>query len=90
MDLNRKASIPEFVLSRELDGQMVLLNLETEEYYSFDETGVRFWNLLASSKSPQEAFDIMQDEYDVDPTVLNEELRTFFSSLVENGLVNIE
>ncbi len=36
-------SIPENVLSQEVNGEIVLLNIENESYYSLNAVGSRMW-----------------------------------------------
>ena len=36
-------------LFQELDGETVLLNLQSERYYGLDDVGTRMWQLLAEN-----------------------------------------
>ncbi|NJL60696.1 MAG: PqqD family protein [Methylacidiphilales bacterium] len=45
--LNQKLSIPENVLAQELNGEIVILNMDSETYYSLNSVGSRIWQLLA-------------------------------------------
>ena len=57
--------IPEHVLSRELDDEMVLLNLDSGEYFGLNDTGTRIWELLADGRSREEVIDCLTDEFEV-------------------------
>jgi len=47
--LAARVSVPEQVLVRVLDGQSVVLSLETEKYFGLDEVGTRMWTLLVGA-----------------------------------------
>jgi hypothetical protein len=78
------------VLVRHLDGESVLLNLETEKYFGLDTTGTRMWELLTSSPSVDAAYARLLEEFEVDPKLLRTHLTELLSRLLEYGLLNIE
>lgn len=77
------------VLVNCVEGEAVLLNLDTESYFGLDEIGTRMWNLLAASPSIQAAYDSLLREYEVAPEQLQRDLRGLIDTLVENGLVEL-
>ena len=81
---------PEAVLVRELGAESVLLNLDTESYFGLDEIGTRMWAVLVSAPSLEAAFEILVDEYEVDPQELRKDLVAFVERLVEARLVELE
>ena len=89
ISFNQHVNTPEDVLVRELDGQSVLLNLETEQYFSLDEVGTRMWELLTASPSIQAAYDALLAEYDVTPDLLRSDLQTLVERLAEKGLLTL-
>lgn len=78
---------PDHVLLRELDGQAVLLNLETETYFGLDEVGTRMWTELVSGASVDRACQRLQREFDVDPGVLRGDLEALVTELLDAGLL---
>ena len=66
-----KVSIPEKVLLREVADEAMVLNLNNERYYGLDQVGTRFWTVLTTSASIQEAIDALLVEYDVDRATLD-------------------
>lgn len=78
---------PDHVLLRELEGQAVLLNLETETYFGLDEVGTRIWAELVGSDSVDGACQRLQGEFDVDPGVLRKDVETLVAELLEAGLL---
>jgi len=89
VSFNQRVNTSEDVLVRELDGQSVLLNLETEQYFSLDEVGTRMWELLTASPSIQGAYDALLAEYDVAPDLLHGDLEKLIERLTEKGLLTL-
>ena len=75
------------VLFRELDGEGVLLDLETEQYYTLDDIGVRMWQLLHEHNEVDLVIAPLLDEYDVDEATLRQDLAELIARLSEAGLV---
>jgi hypothetical protein len=90
IDFQKKTVVPEHVLFRELEGESVLLNIDTETYFGLDDVGTRMWNLLAAGGSIQTAYDALLEEYDADPQTLKEDLADIINQLREKGLIQIE
>jgi len=82
--------VPETVLFRELDGEAVLLNLNTESYLGLDDVGTRMWTLLTTQPSIQVAYDALLVEYDVAPDVLRNDVEVLVGQMLEHGLVELK
>lgn len=78
---------PEHVVLRELEGEAVLLNLRSEKYFGLDEIGTRIWAELVARGSIEGASERLQDELDVEPTVLRSDIERLVAELVEHGLL---
>jgi hypothetical protein len=85
-----KVVISKDVLSQEVNGEMVLLDLSSETYFGLDETGARIWELFAAGKSQDEILAVLLDEYDVDRPQLEADVSELLGRLLEAGLVHIE
>ena len=81
--------VPRHVLVRHLDGESVLLNLESERYFGLDATGTRMWELVTTEPSVGVAFEKLLTEFDVEPEPLRNHLNELLSGLVENGLLQV-
>jgi|SRR5688572_13773670 hypothetical protein len=75
------------VLSRELGGETVLLNLESGVYYGLDAIGTRAWNLLAEDHTLADVCSIMVEEYEVSPETLQQDLVALVNELCEKQLL---
>jgi hypothetical protein len=89
VELKMRAVVPAHVLIRRLDGELVLLNLESERYFGLDATGTRMWELVTSQPCIGLALEKLQEEYEVEPDVLRSHLTQLMSGLVENGLLQV-
>jgi hypothetical protein len=90
MDLNIKVVISPEVLSQEVTGETVLLDLNSESYFGLDEVGTRIWQLLQEGKDLQEVVNTMLEEYEVSAEQLHADLDELLNKLDEAGLVSIE
>jgi Coenzyme PQQ synthesis protein D (PqqD) len=84
-----RAIVPAHVLIRHLDGESVLLNLESERYFGLDGTGTRMLELLTTSPNVDLAYEKLLEEFEVEPVRLRENLNELLRRLVENGLLNL-
>ena len=90
ISLSMRASIPEDVMFRDLDGEAVLLNLDNENYYGLDKVGTRMWAVLTSTDSIQQAYEILIDEYDTEPESLKIDLFELVDNLQTQGLIELQ
>ena len=81
-------SIPEHVLSRKLDDEMVLLNLDSGEYFGLNDTGTRVWELVADGRSRQEVADRLTDEFEVTAEVASNHVASLLGELLDAGLLS--
>jgi hypothetical protein len=71
---------------REMDGESVLLNLETGMYFGLDEVGTRIWRLAAENGSLRSVQARLIEEYDADPATIERDLLALAEALVSKGL----
>ena len=74
-------------LIRDLDGETVLLNLQTELYFSLDEVGARLLALARSLPSLDATVDAALQEFDTDADTLGQDLRALLDELEDAGLI---
>lgn len=77
------------VVSRELEGEAVMLNLESGVYFGLDEVGTRIWALIQEHRSLRKVFEAMLREYDVAPSTLESDLLRLVEQLWAKGLVSV-
>lgn len=85
-----RLTLPDSVLLNELDGESVLLNLQTEAYFGLDEVGTRMLRLATSLASVEATVPALLAEFDVDEARLRQDLLTLLDELLANGLVALD
>ena len=89
ISLKSNIKINEDVVSRNLQGEMVLLNLKTNLYCGLDGMGARMWTLISKHKSLCNVLDELMKEYDVPESQCTKDLLNFVCMLKENELIEI-
>jgi len=75
------------VVYRELNGEIVLLHLGTDNIYALNETGARFWELLAAGSDRTAIRAQLLQEFAVEPAELDVEIDALVAELARAGLV---
>jgi hypothetical protein len=75
------------VVSQELDGETVLLDLRSEQYYVLDDVGTRMWQLLTTLPDLAAVCAQLLEEYEVDEPTLRRDLSALIAKLAEVGMV---
>jgi hypothetical protein len=76
------------VVFQEIEGEMVLLDLDGDHYFSLDEVGARVWTLLGEHEGDAErVIEAMLGEFDVDQATLRRDLEALLEQLSRAGLV---
>ncbi|WP_309497033.1 PqqD family protein [Sulfurovum sp.] len=90
MNLDQKVTFAETVFAQEVDGEMVLLDMESENYFGLDEVGTSIWQAMQDKETLKEVLEVLLEQYEVDAEVLENDLSSFIGKLVESGLVKVE
>jgi hypothetical protein len=78
------------VLVQELDGEAVILNLDSERYFGLDDVGTRIWTHLLEHRRVDRVCEEMQKEYDVEESRLRADIVQLVEDLIDAGIVSIE
>ena len=87
---SQRVKVPTNVMFRELEGEAVILDVDSETYFGLDEVGTRMWQLVTATESVQAAYDTLVEEYDVEPEVLRGDLAELLEALAGRGLIEID
>ena len=77
------------VLTQEVSGEMVLMDLSSEQYFGLDAVGTRIWNLLDQATAPADLLSILLREYEVEQHQLESDIEELLGQLLEAGLLRV-
>ena len=86
MDFTRKLRFSDTVLSQEIDGEMVLLDTNTEQYFGLDTVATDFWKLLGEDMTLEKTYKELLNIYEVEPNILKKDLEKFVEDILKNDL----
>jgi hypothetical protein len=89
LTLESRVARAEDAVFRELDGEAVILHLQTGMYYGLDPVATRLWQLIDEHERLQGVYDAALQEFDVQPDVLQRDLLHLVRDLAERQLVVI-
>ena len=78
------------IVFREIEGEAVLLNLETGIYFGLNSTGTRMWRLIEEHHLLERVLAALEDEFDAPPPRLETELLEWVAQLEDKGLLRRE
>jgi len=87
MDAEATIEIPDHVMIREVGGEAVLLDLETEKYFGLDDVGAAILRHLSGGDTLAEAARKITEEYDAPVETVVADAIALVQTLVERGLV---
>jgi len=82
-------SIAPGVTVQVLDGEAVILDVDTGRYFGLDDASTRMWDVVTAQGSIERACVKLLEEFDVEPPRLEHDLREFVEQLAEHGLVKL-
>ena len=89
LDFTSGVVVPEQVLVRQLDDEIVILDLASESYFGLDEVGTAMWNEVTAAESIEHAFQSLLEQYDVEPETLRTDMQALLQQLIEKKLLEI-
>ena len=90
MNLNKKVTFADTVFAQEVDGEMVLLDMNSENYFGLDEVGTAIWQEIQNNGDLNEVFKVLLEQYEVQEDVLKNDLMAFVERLEESGLIKVD
>jgi hypothetical protein len=70
-----------------LDGEAIVIHLESGSYYSLTGSGAEIWSLLSSSRSAEQIIGEMARRHVVEERAINREIEAFLADLEREQLV---
>jgi hypothetical protein len=78
------------VMFRDLDGEAVILNLDTGTYFGLNAVGTRIWGLIEQHGRLDAVLDELCREYDATPAQLEKDLLELVERLEDARLVELK
>jgi hypothetical protein len=75
------------VISSEIGGDVVALNVERGVCYGLSDVGARVWRLIATPIRVADVCATLRDEYDVDAATCQAEVNELLRDMIEEGIV---
>lgn len=75
------------VVFRELDGEAVILNLQSGIYFGLDAIGTRVWERIDRHEPVEAVVSALVAEYDVDADRARADVRRLIQQLLDKGLL---
>ncbi len=88
--MTQKIEISSEVLTQEVGGETVILDLKSESYFGLDEIGTRIWQLLQEQENIQTIIATMLNEYDVKEEQLEKDIQNLLTQLNKAGIVTFD
>ncbi len=90
----KKGITPDTILQRkpdllfnEIDGEVVMLNIENSEYYGLDKVGSRIWNLIEHPLSLKDLIFKLMNEFDISEQQCINDTLAFLTILTDKKLI---
>ena len=90
LSLNSKVRVNSEILSREVDGEMVILDLSENAYFGLNEVGTLIWQSLQSGMALQEIASKITEEYEVESDEASRDLLNVLGELQSKGMVLVQ
>ena len=80
---------PDMVFSH-IDDEVVMMSIETGEYYGLNPVASRIWELLEKPYTFDRLIHILMQEFDIDETSCYKDVTRFLEQLTEKKLVIVK
>lgn len=90
MNLNQTIALSPDVISQEVSGETVLLDLESENYFGLDEVGTRIWQLIKETNDLNAIFNTLLEEYEVTEERLQQDITVLLTEIEGLGLITLQ
>ena len=87
ISVDRKIVISDGIEAANLDGETVLLDINSGHYFGLNEVGSRIVELVKDATTIRQVLDQMLSEYDVDPQRLEQDVASFIQQMIDRRLI---
>jgi hypothetical protein len=87
MDLNITLAKGENYLANEIDGEVVMMNIETGLYVSLNNTGKVIWDMLDTPKSIESLINLLVDTYKITHEQCTTDVVPFIEQMMQQEIL---
>lgn len=77
-------------VSTNLSGEVVILGLQSEEYFGLKDVGARIWDIIQEPKTVKEVLEVLLKEYEVELERCERDLLALLQELANEGLIEVK
>jgi Coenzyme PQQ synthesis protein D (PqqD) len=85
--MDRRMTVPRFVIATDIENSVVVLNLNTKRYYILNSTAGEIWRAIAVGKSESEIVAFLFCEYDATREHITGSVARVFDTLENAKLI---
>jgi hypothetical protein len=74
------------LIAADMDGDLVMMSIESGEYFGLGGVGTRVWELIATPHTLAQLTQAICAEYEVDEATCEPDISRFLADLLANGL----
>lgn len=89
LTLNSVVSRNADVIEAEIDGERVMMSIETGQYYGLDAIASRIWSLLETPQSVQAICAALISQYQVDEAQCAADVSLFLEQMIGYGVIRV-
>ena len=89
IELNNIVSRREDIDTTDLNGDIVMMDLEKGKYFSLNSVGSRIWELMDKPVEIKEIIDSLLEEYDISRNECEENVLEFLGKLDEANIISV-
>lgn len=78
------------IVEADIDGEKVMMDIESGHYYGLDVVASRIWQLLEQPLSLNVLVDTLTSEFDVSPEKCREDIEPFLNDMLENNIISLQ
>lgn len=81
--------IPDSIFIQEIDDEVIILDSNTQEYFTINQVGKDIWELLSKELTLEEVVTELMEIYDISKEQLETDVKNFIEALNQKGLIKI-
>jgi len=77
-------------VSTDLGGEVVILDMQSEVYFSLDRVGAHIWEIIETPTTVHEILAAISGAYDVEPARAERDLLAVLDEMAQEGLIEVQ